>query len=105
MASISSVSAAGLEHVPRAAGLEQRQQILRFGVHGQDQHLGFEAALANRARRVQAAHARHLDVHDDDVRLGRARGVDRGRAVRRLADDLDVRLGVEQGLEPGRRTA
>ena len=70
-------------------------------MHGQDQHLGRQPTLANGARRIEPAHARHLDVHDDDVRLHIARGFDGGGAVGGFADDLDIRLGVEQRLQTG----
>ena len=42
------------------------------------------------ARRLEAVHLRHADVHEDDVGLLARDEVDGFGAVRRLADDLDV---------------
>src|SRR5215831_15303368 len=90
---------ARLEHVTAAAGLEQRQQVLRLGVHGQDEHLGPQPTLANGAGGFEAAHTRHLDVHHDHVGLNFAGCFDRRRAISRLADYLDVRLNVQKRLQ------
>ena len=43
----------------------------------------------------------HPDVHQHDVRTGRAYDRDGLASVRGLADDLDVVLGVEQRAQPG----
>src|ERR1700687_442453 len=70
-------------------------------MHGQDEDFGLEATLADRPSGVEAAHAGHLDVHDDDVRLRQARGVDCRGTVWRLADDFDVGFRIQQRLEAG----
>jgi hypothetical protein len=50
--------------------------------------------------RVDAAHPRHVQVHDDDVGSELAHDPHRLGAARRLADDLDSLL-LEQVPEPG----
>ena len=77
------------------SGFQEEQQVLRFGVHGEDEDLGTEAALTNHAGCVKAAHARHLDIHDDDVGFCLARGIDGGRAVGSLAYDFYIRFGIQ----------
>ena len=51
-------------------------------------------------RRLDAAHARHVQVHDDDVRRELAHEPERLVAVGRLADDLDALL-LEQVAQAG----
>ncbi len=50
---------------------------------------------------LEPVHARHPDVHQHDVRPGRAHDGDGLLAVGRLAHDLDVVLGVQQRPQPG----
>ena len=51
-------------------------------------------------RRIDAAHAGHVEVHDDDVRRELADDPHRLRSARRLADDLDALL-LEQVPQAG----
>src|SRR5215472_8313891 len=52
-------------------------------------------------RGLDPVHARHADVHEDDVGAEPAHRLDRLDAVCGLAHDLDVRLGVQEQAEAG----
>ena len=56
--------------------------------------------MGEQPRRRQPVHARHADVHQDDVGGAAAGERDRLDAVRGLADDLDVGLGLEDRAQP-----
>ena len=56
--------------------------------HGNHRHL--RHVLLDLARGGEAAHFRHRQIKDGDVRLQRADAIDRDAAIRRLADHLDV---------------
>jgi hypothetical protein len=65
----------------------------------QDQDTGTRLDRHDRSRRLNAVHARHPDVHHDDVRVAPAGQLDRGRAVGGLADDSDAFLLFQDHAE------
>src|SRR6476646_762932 len=102
-------------------GLDPRDQLLGLGVleqvaggarveRGGDpptvgerrQHDDARAALpaADRARRLDAVHDRHLQIHQDDVGIAVPAAVDGLLAVARDAHDLDAVAGLEQAGDP-----
>ena len=58
-----------------------------------------------RARAGDAAHARHLDVHDDDVGMGAVRDVQRFLGGCRLADAFDALGVIEDQAQAGPQDA
>jgi hypothetical protein len=74
---------ADLDRRRRHAGCAQARQADDRRARGAAAHLG---------DRLQAAHARHRHVQQDDVGLQLGRGLDAGYAVGGLADDLDRRI-------------
>jgi hypothetical protein len=100
----------GLDEVVGGHVLEQEagrtspqrvDDVLVEVVRRQDQHAGRVAELVEPARRLDAVHARHPDVHEDDVGPQRPHLRQRDLAVGGLADHLDVRLGLQDEAEAG----
>jgi hypothetical protein len=83
---------------PRAQRVDD---VLVEVVRRQDQHAGRVAELVQPARRLDAVHARHPDVHEDDVGPQRPHLRQRDLAVGGLTDHLDVRLGLQDEAEAG----
>jgi len=52
---------------------------------------------ANRTNRVDAAHFRHLQIHERDIRAMVSKLFERLASVRRFPNHLYVRLRVDQG--------
>ena len=80
----------------RAQGGDDRALL---GEAGDDQHPGGVVQFAELAERLDAVHAGHLDVHQDDVGPQLLGAGDALGAVRRLADDLDVVLDLQEGAQ------
>ena len=76
-----------LDHVGHGLGAARLLDLLGLG-EGRDHDDGREALLADHGRSLEAVHARHLDVHEDDVRVQPARELDGLLAVARLADHV-----------------
>jgi hypothetical protein len=100
----------GLDEVVGGHVLEQEagrtspqrvDDVLVEVVRRQDQHAGRVAELVEPARRLDAVHARHPDVHEDDVGPQRPHLRQRDLAVGGLTDHLDVRLGLQDEAEAG----
>ena len=88
-----------LEQEPAGAGAQARERVLVQVEGGQDQDLRGGALSGDGRRRINAVHAGHAHIHEDDAgaqrtRLGQGRG-----AVGGLADDLNAVLGVENHAE------
>src|SRR5258708_16437623 len=58
-----------------------------------------QAGLQNPSRRFNAVDPRHLDIHEDDVRLKRGSQRDDFLTGLRFANDLNVRRCVQQRLD------
>ena len=69
----------------------------RFGVQGQEDELGVDAQGFEALHRLQAGHARHAHIGDDDVRAMLLRLLDERSAVVGRGDDLD--LALEQAAQ------
>src|ERR1017187_5900782 len=72
-------------------------QIVLVVVHGEEDHLGFGSFLANLARGLEAAHAGHADVHENDIGPRLPRHRDRIQRVGGFAHHFHVGFGGEQG--------
>ena len=90
-----------LEHVAARARRERLAHVPRVVLHREHQHLRVGRLLQHRRRRLDPALPGHDDVHQDHVRLVRARLEDGVADVARLADDLDVVLGLEHAAQAG----
>src|SRR5215207_6447831 len=88
-----------LEHVARSAALERVEHIALVVVHGEGEHLRVGQVRADLARRLEAGHARHGDVHDAQVGLRRQRLLEGVDAVLSLGHHLHVRLALDQQLQ------
>ena len=87
-----------LQDVPRDAGLEEPPDVLAVVVLREHQDARARAQLADLERRLEAAQARHRDVHHGDVGLEGLRPRDGLAAVGGLADHLHVVGQVEERL-------
>ena len=86
-----------LDDVERARGDRVGARVRAFLVEerAEKQHRR-RMARHDAARRFHAVHARHHQVHRDEIGAQRRRQLDRLGARRRLADDADLGIGVEQ---------
>src|SRR5688572_23010780 len=88
------------QQIPERPGSEGREDVLLGGVAGQHHDPRCWLALADLARRLDAADAGHLQVHQDDVRSKALDALNGLFAVSGLADDLDARFALEEGAQP-----
>jgi hypothetical protein len=70
-------------------------------VSGEDEHLNFGALGFYLARRRNAVHSRHAEVHKNHIRSEPQRERDSLDAVGGLGDDLEIRLAVEDAPQAG----
>ncbi len=90
-----------LQEEPARAGAERLVDVLVEVERREDENARpLVAAVEQAARRLEAVHVRHADVHEDDVRVELARGLDGLGPVGGLTDDLHVVLGLEDHPEP-----
>ena len=89
-----------LEQVAGGAGPDGRQDRVVVLVHGQHDDLDVRVPPGDEAGGLDPVEVGHLDVHDDDVRLGLGDQVQRLAAVARRADHLDAVQRAEQGDQP-----
>ena len=99
MASAEGVRVDVLVDVAGGAGAQRGDHGALLGEAGDDQHPGRVGQLAQSAQRLDAVHAGHLDVHQDDVGPQFLGAGDSLGAVGRLADDLDVVLDLQEGAQ------
>jgi len=85
-----------LGQVPSGAVLEQRNEPLLLLVHRENEDLGRRIEARQLHRCLLAVAARHVEIHDDDVRRSPSRQSNCLHAVGRLADHLNVRCGFEE---------
>ncbi len=64
---------------------------------GEDEHLRRALAAAQRGARLDAVHAGHVQVEDDDVGAPAGRQRDRLRAVAGQADHVDALVPAQEG--------
>src|ERR1017187_6147930 len=86
-----------LEDVAAGPDVDALGQIVLVVVHGEEDHLGFGSFLANLARGLEAAHAGHADVHENDIGPRLPRHRDRIQRVGGFAHHFHVGFGGEQG--------
>ena len=89
-----------LHQVAAGAGEDRVEHVRVLVRDRQDDDARQRRDRADLARRLDAAHPRHVEIHDDDVRRQLADLRDGLRAVPGLADDLDALL-LEEIAEPG----
>jgi hypothetical protein len=70
---------------------------LVFLEHGQPDDPDLGELRVDQACRLDAVHARHVEIHQDHVGPPETGALHRRTAVRRLADHLDVRLAAQEG--------
>ncbi len=88
----------GFQQVGHRAGLEGRDRVL---LEGRAEHDGRRMLLGHEvARRLDAIHARHADVEQNEVRLEGPRDRDRLTTVGGLAAGLRRHAPGEQAAEP-----
>src|SRR5271165_2004597 len=85
-----------LGQVTERAGLQGADDRFVVGVGGQHDHLGLRMAGPDAARRLHPVAARHVQVHEDDLRVFRRDDLDGGLAVLGLAGHGDPGHGTEQ---------
>ena len=93
---------AGLQHVAGRAGLQCLEQELLAVVHRQHQDLELGLALLQLGGGLDAGHARHRDVEDDEVDVLLERLLDGLVAVVGLGHDLEVGLASRTFRSPER---
>ena len=86
-----------LEDVAVGSDIDALGQIVLVVIHGEEHDLGIRAFLANQARGLEAAHAGHTDVHEDNVGPHLLRQRDGIERVAGFADHFNVGFGGEQG--------
>ena len=77
----------GLEQIAARAGPGGVEHVLFLAVHGQGDDAGGGVVVHDSANGLHAVHPRHDDVHQDHVRLRRARQRHRLGAVIGFRDD------------------
>ncbi len=85
-----------LGQVAQRACLQGADDRFVVGVGGQHDHLGLRMAGPDAARRLHPVTARHVQVHEDDLRGLRRDDLDGGLAVLRLASHGDPGHSAEQ---------
>ena len=85
-----------LGQVAERACLQGADDRFVVGVGGQHDHLGLRMAGPDAAGRRHPVAARHVQVHEDDLRVFRRDDLDGGLAVFRLAGHGDPGHGAEQ---------
>src|SRR5579871_3843822 len=85
-----------LEQVAAGAGLKRAQHLNVAGIRCQDNNSCPRKFAANRRDRVDAVHFRHLQVHQDHVRLMSTKLLDRLTPVRGFGDEFHVGLSREK---------
>jgi hypothetical protein len=85
-----------LGQVAERAGLQGADDRFVVGVGGQHDHLGLRMAGPDAARRLHPVAARHVQVHEDDLRIFRRDDLGGGLAILRLVDHGDPGHGAEQ---------
>ncbi len=88
-----------LVDVPGGAGPQRGDHGAVLGEAGDDEDPGPAALLLERAQRLDAVDAGHLEVHQDHVGVERAGPGDALGAVGGLADHLDVVLHLQEGAQ------
>jgi len=68
-------------------------------LHGETDDLHFRELVGDSARGLDAVHARHANIHDDEVRSEFAHGPHRGLAVACFTHDAQVRVVLEQAAQ------
>ena len=92
-----------LEQEAAGAGAQGSQDVVVDLEHGEDEDArGRERRVgADPSGGLDAGQARHLDVHEDDVRAQLGGQGDRTGTVLGQADDAHAGLGLEQGRQGG----
>jgi hypothetical protein len=88
-----------LQQVADRARVERRGDAHVVRERGEHEHRRTHAQAGDPARRLDAVDARHLEVHEHDVRLAVEGQVDRLLAVGGHADHLDVGHAGEQAVQ------
>ena len=81
-----------LQHKTASAALDDTHDIIRVGIHREDQHLHLGHFAAQEIGHRQTVHLRHVDVHQDYVRFEFVRLVQRVPTVSGFAENLDARM-------------
>src|SRR5262245_54216601 len=89
-----------LDDVPPHPQVERGAQQVLPAVHGEQDDLGVEALLGNRAGDREAVPLRHVQGEDGDRGAVPLDGRERGFAVAALGDDLDLLVLVEDLAQP-----
>ena len=89
-----------LQHEAARACIQSGLHPLRVRLHAQTQRPTSQWLVAQAANRFHAVHARHGQVHQEDVRLPVAREAHQFHAVARLGDHVDVALAFQQRNQP-----
>src|ERR1035437_1727598 len=86
-----------LEDIAAGPDVEALGQIVLVVIHGEIDHLGIGAFLANLTGRLEATHTGHTDIHQDNVGPHLLRHRDGIQRVAGFSDDFHIGFGGQQG--------